>query len=264
MKFIKLIINDIKSGQNLDIYLTVVIAAVIAVLGVFSIVEQAVISSAILATLALIATSSIQNRNERLAIKRSLLEARDDYHSAESFFQEYKVNELKELIRTSKSVYFWGVHFRKTISSCEFALEQSLRNGACLKFLLVKPDSSATKMSGFRNTSVVRKDRSNRFLKDALRDLADIGTSANAIDRIEVKVIDFLPLWTMSAINPKSSDGKILVILSSFRFSAEENPFFQLIAEKDRHWFNFFVEQFEETWKEAETIDLQRHTSRNI
>lgn len=54
--------HDIYTGQNLDVYITVVIAIVVAVLGVTDPSKQSIVSSAILATLGLISIGLLTNR----------------------------------------------------------------------------------------------------------------------------------------------------------------------------------------------------------
>lgn len=256
-KIIYAIINDVKLGNNLDVYLTVPIAIMIAILGAFSIADQEIISSAILATLAILATSSIQDRNERAIIKDTL--KRDEYCYADKFFQEHNIYQFKELIETSQSALFWGIHFRKTISIWRYALQQSLSNGSHLKFLLVKPESSAVDMSLLRHSPNSTKDDVNGYIRRVLRDLAYVGFSSNAVDRIQVRVIDFLPPYTIIAVNPSSSNGKISVLLASIRTATEKTPSFQIEAEKDRNSFDFFIDQFNKAWNEGEVVDLEQH-----
>ena len=56
------ILQDIQSGKNLDVYITILVALVVAFLAVFGIIEPAIVSSAILATLALVSMSLLANR----------------------------------------------------------------------------------------------------------------------------------------------------------------------------------------------------------
>ena len=64
MKSLKSIWEDIKSGRNIDIYITVVIAVGIALVDIFGVVNQSIISSATLAVLALVAYSLLQDRRK--------------------------------------------------------------------------------------------------------------------------------------------------------------------------------------------------------
>lgn len=54
MKLHQVILQDIRARQNLDVYITVVIAVIVAVLGIFQVTDQTVVTSAALAVLALV------------------------------------------------------------------------------------------------------------------------------------------------------------------------------------------------------------------
>ena len=57
MRFLRRVWNDIRSGQNLDIYITASLSLIIAVFGVLGIANQSIISAAVLAVLALLLSS---------------------------------------------------------------------------------------------------------------------------------------------------------------------------------------------------------------
>ena len=59
----------ISMRQSFDFYITLILAIIIAILGIVGIVNQAIISSAILATLGLVSYSLIKNRKQDERIK---------------------------------------------------------------------------------------------------------------------------------------------------------------------------------------------------
>lgn len=72
MKFLGEIIKDIRNRQNIDIYITVCLSLIIAILGFAQVANQEIISSAVLATLALVSISLLINRHENDLIEKSL------------------------------------------------------------------------------------------------------------------------------------------------------------------------------------------------
>ena len=72
MKIFRSIWRDIRSGQNLDAYITISIALVVAVLGVTGFAPQNVVFSAILAVLALVATGLSVNRQDSKNLKNAI------------------------------------------------------------------------------------------------------------------------------------------------------------------------------------------------
>ena len=76
MKFFRLVWKDIRSGQNIDVYITVVIAIAVAIFGVIGIADLTIIASATLAILALVSVNLLSNRRENENI-RELLEKQE-------------------------------------------------------------------------------------------------------------------------------------------------------------------------------------------
>lgn len=77
MRFIKDILRDIRARQNLDVYITVAIAVMVAVLGVIGLAGSAIISSAILAVLSMVSIWLVQSRRESDEIRLALAKMDD-------------------------------------------------------------------------------------------------------------------------------------------------------------------------------------------
>ena len=100
---LKRIWEDFKYGENLDIYLTVIIATSIAVLSLFDVVSSSAMSSATLAVLALLSFVIIQ-RQSRTALKKS----KEDIAQAEAKVeaQPEKAKPAWDLARATLEAYF--------------------------------------------------------------------------------------------------------------------------------------------------------------
>ena len=85
MKFLKDIIQDIHVRHNLDIYITVVLAIIVAVLGIIGVANSIVISSTVLATLALVSTSLLQNRRENEEIRQTISQTQNLQERIDNF-----------------------------------------------------------------------------------------------------------------------------------------------------------------------------------
>lgn len=62
MRYFKLILQDIRSGRNIDIYATIFVVILVALVDILNISSQEFISSAILLVLALVSSSLLQDR----------------------------------------------------------------------------------------------------------------------------------------------------------------------------------------------------------
>lgn len=72
MKNFSKIWDDIRSGTNIDIYFTVLGSFFVVVLGILQVVDETIVSSAILACLALVSMSLLANRRESEKLKEDL------------------------------------------------------------------------------------------------------------------------------------------------------------------------------------------------
>ncbi|MDJ0799654.1 MAG: hypothetical protein QNJ51_23045 [Calothrix sp. MO_167.B12] len=64
MQFLRKVLIDVRQGENIDLYLTVIIAAGIAVANIFGLTSGTLVGSATLAVLALLVSSSLSNRHQ--------------------------------------------------------------------------------------------------------------------------------------------------------------------------------------------------------
>lgn len=247
--------QDIRRGQNLDVYITIVIALVIAILGVIGATNQNIISSAILATLALVSVSTLLNRHRDEEIKSALLHIEDTSSLSEKFLeQESGRYELPILVERSHKVFLWGMTQWRTIPLLTRSIEQGLETGLEIRFLLLKPNCSAARMAAFRTTHN-DINKINSELNINLRQLKDLAKK-ELPGRLEIRVIDYLAPWTIYAFDPHRPEGQMIVRLTPFRVPNRIRPKFRLSAREDEKWFQYFLSQFEAAWAEAELISL--------
>ena len=242
--------QDIRSGQNLDIYITGSIALVIAILGILGIANQTVISAAILATLVLVLGSLLIARNQNEEFRTVLSNIKDKASIADRFFTiGDDISEIQNLLRQSHKVYFWGTTLTTHIPILQEDIERGLDSGLEVKFLLIKPLSSALRMAAFRGKNLKEEDLNNDLTRNLAR-LADIATKSTS-GKLEYRVIDYLAPYTMYAFDPHLPSGQIIGRLSTLRVPNAKRPIFKLTRQNDHEWFDFHVEQFEAAWQAA-------------
>ncbi|GAB4377370.1 MAG: hypothetical protein Kow00121_26620 [Elainellaceae cyanobacterium] len=260
MRNLRVIFDNIY--QNLDFYTTVILAVLIAILGLVGVVNQAVISSAILATLSLVSYSLIKNRHQDEEIKSKLLELNAREQLSEIFFSEdFNPYDLRESIIQSNEAVFFGLTFTQTIQALSPSFEQALRQNLKIRFLLIEGKSSASVMAAFRNKLRRTPDKVDRLVEDTLIRLAEVSNSVSGFKgNLEVRVVDYLPSWTLVAINPYETDGWMWIRLTTFRVSNDRRPGFRLSRKNDSKWFSSFLEQFEAIWQESKIVDLDQYS----
>lgn len=255
MKKFRTLWQDFRAGRNLDIYITVILAIFIAILGIFSVVDLAIISAAVLATLALVSVSLLQNRRENESLQNALSQIQRLNESTVPFLSHElsSYTEQNRLLASTREAYFWGLSFGRMIPHVRNALEHSLNTGIQVRFLLLKPNSEAVKMAAFRDSFQDEK-RINLALQATISDLSFIARKAPPPAKLEIRVINYLPPWTIMAFDPQLPNGQIFVSLLTFRDANENRPSFRLKSPEDSEWIRIFTDQFKKLWDEAEEV----------
>lgn len=254
MKFLQLIFQDIRSGQNIDSYITISISTAIAIFGIAGIANQDLLLSAVLASLAMVSTGLLVSRQENRRLSDAISRIENlDYLSDKFLNQKYNRDQLRMRLRTSREMFLWGITFTRTIPLLRDDIEYGLENGLKIKILLMKPSTPAVEMAAFRS-----KDSSinelNLVLKSNLSRLQTL-SSRNIAGKLEVRYISYLPPHTIICCDPHLMSGHMFVRLSSFRVPNQVRPTFELTNANDKHWFDFFAGQFEAVWKDSEAVD---------
>jgi hypothetical protein len=129
MKIINIIWQDIRSGKNLDVYIAIIIALTVSILGLIGQVDQVIISTAILATLALVANGLLINRRENEDIQKALLSIGSDGSLAEKFLtREYDRMRVRKLLEKSHTAFFWGPYLNTHIIILKDIIKERLRD----------------------------------------------------------------------------------------------------------------------------------------
>jgi hypothetical protein len=105
VRALKRIFDDIKQGENLDLYLTIAVALIVAGLNLLSITPPDLLNSLMLAIFAIIASSLVGNRHRLENIQKQLGET-----NKEEILKDYPDDELMRDIERANELWIIGVH----------------------------------------------------------------------------------------------------------------------------------------------------------
>jgi hypothetical protein len=138
-------------------------------------------------------------------------------------------------------------------------IELLSEGGGLVRLMLVDPDDGAGRMivesaEGWEYTQDVNLWRAN--VNNLLTRLAGAHSRFELeSERLQVRLINYLPAWTLVLIDPESDKGVIFVELATFSANSRSRPAFLLTAEEDPQLFKLFREEFETMWKRARSAD---------
>jgi len=250
MKLFRTIWQDIQNRQNFDVYITIGLAIIVAILGTFGLASQAIISSAILATLGLLSFSILANRRENENLRKHLAEIKkQDVSPTDVFKRDYDRLELREVTRNARKVFFWGFSFTTSVPMLGDYIAEGVQDGLEARFLLVEPSSNSARMAVFGAAKEAESDF-DMSIKLSLTRLSRF-QKTSTLGKIEVRVVDYFPPYRVIAIDPHLPTGRMIIRMTSQTRYRDGAPVFELIRSRDEKWFEYFVTQFEYIWPNA-------------
>jgi hypothetical protein len=263
MRVIRTVIKDIRVRQNLDVYLTMAIAAVVAILNIVGTAQQSVVSSAILATLALVSVSLLANRREADELETHLSKLGNQlrYASLSSAFTEWNENAFVSELQSAKEISGAYVTNLSLLNAHAEEFKAFLARGGAMRVVFVKPRTAAARMACQRGYGADALEDHLRYrLILSLDKLKEIRQSATNPDSVQARFVDFLPatvITLVTRVHPEG-DSTAFVTITGFGVNTKSRPSYVLRKETDGKWFDYFKASFENMWKwdQCETIDL--------
>lgn len=276
MKVIRTIWNDVKRGENIDLYITVVIAFIIGILSLLGYADQTLATSIVLAALGILTASSLRDKhalervhsdlnkldstiNERLQTTRTseirllqkLSTTSDDIlakviisssiHEAgliDITMQPRNIN-WDELFEKVSEIDVFFTYARTWRNSNSNLLDQFVRRNGCrLRVVLPNPEND-----------VILQELSNRFAKspeefrnlinEATRDylkMREIGEKYGA--KVELWHASVTPMFTVYRF-----DKTVILALGSYRSTKGDVPHF--ICQPEGTLYKYATAEFE-------------------
>ncbi len=236
--------TDVRKGENIDLYITIIIGIVLAVANLFGVAPDKWLSPIILAVLALLAISNLGNRSK--------LEQLLEQKKIENLFMENYPSNITDEMRNANELWMIGVNLHRTLYANPW-LGVKLQNKQKIKILLLDPKSNAVKYVVRRYTKsqglleAERKQRSN--IKESLETLSRLMDKYP--DCLEVRIVDYPLAFGSFAIDINSSKGIIYVEQYGYNPGGEIDVPKYRLEPKDGVWYELHKQQISALWEIA-------------
>jgi len=239
MRVMRRIWGDIRSGENIDLYITVIVAIGLAILNIVGVAPQTYLAPITLAVLGLLAFTSLGNRYriEELLQKQ--------VRSTDTFYVEEYPSSYKNDFETAEELWLFGVSLRRTVQANYPKIEQKLRQGHIIKVLLVHPEGAGLEIAVSRNYARREVEPKSNEIRFNLQLLCDLRKSFP--DKIEVRTIQYPLAYGVTAVNPDTASGTLYLEHYCFRTASDSLPRFMLRA-RDGRWYDFFKSEMRALW----------------
>ncbi len=254
--------DEIKRGENLDLYLTILLAVVIALLGIFQVANFEILSAVILAILGLLASSLLVSRRTITEVKSSFDELAsasrtlqekisNNGHISDFFIRSYP--ELSGQLQTAKRVSIEGSTLRSTVTYLA-ELKKLLQRGGSLRILVSEPVPEVLAMQVFRSSSIKDPVMMTNDMNSQMAMMKSLAEKAQKEGQFEIKTMPYLASYSILMIENDDGVSKIFVKLLPFQRAEKESPAFEIDSQHDTTWFSFFNDQFEKMWLESKSV----------
>lgn len=262
LKQIKTVAQELKRGENLDLYLIIFLALVIAVLGVLGVANFAIVSATILATLGLLAGSLLQNRRTVIDAKDATTKLSTDLDDLKHNLQpisnpsyvllEREYPDLSAAFRSAKKISILGASLHSTTTQYYADFEEALKHGALLRVLVCEPSPNVLSMQCFRTYMIKDPDMLGKSVHAHLSLLRKLKQNAPKPDSCESRTIPLVIPYGLIILETPEGTSTIYTKLMPFRTRFGKYPAFQVNNHDNKEWFQFFYEQFEKLWNASD------------
>ncbi len=243
MSLLKRIWEDIRHGENIDLFVTVFLAIGLVALNVLGLAPQTWIAPLTLAVLGLLAIAILGNRYQVEKVVKELSRP-----SHELFHEKMPASQEMDLER-ARDVWMIGVTLSRTIKTYYALLEQKLARGDSVRILLVDPAGAGVEMA-------VMREYGGRFDVERVRQLIQGSLSDLCVlkkvgpDKLEVRTINHPLGFGGIAIDPDTSKGVLYLEHFAYKMPGGSLPKLVLSAQ-DGRWYQFFKTEMQTLWENS-------------
>ncbi|HEV2381253.1 MAG TPA: hypothetical protein VG206_15850 [Terriglobia bacterium] len=252
MSGLRRVLEDVKNGENIDLYVTLLVAVILVTMNVLGFVATERLLPLNLAILALITLSLLVNRHRLNDVVGTISALKDRAVFLEEFPADFSV-QLDE----AREVWLTGTHHSAVLTSHYQLFETKVNRGDRLRFLLLDPKGTAYKMAAMRFPGLVGAEQERMRIESSLATL--LALQALAPDRVEIRVIDFPLDYTAYLLDPTSGRGAIYLERYTFKVSGGSRKPKFVYKKRDGRWFEHLLAEVGHLWETAKPWTPSAH-----
>jgi len=241
MKLLQRIWQDLRQGENIDLYLTAIVSIVIAVLSIVNIVPVSWVTPLNLSVLALLSFAILGNRHRM----ETILEKITARH--ELLLTEFP-DELARDVEKSGELTILGVGLSRTLRLHYSRFLEKLQRGDTIRILLVNPDSPACDIVAVREYPPMTPDDQRAAIRRSLSVLHVLSQETGG--NLEIRLADHPLAFGAIVGDPESSQGVLYLWHYAFKTRATNRPK-MVLRPVDGYWYELFKEEIASIWDSA-------------
>jgi hypothetical protein len=235
--------EDIRQGESIDLYVTVVVAIVLAVLNTAGVAPPTWMTPLNLAVLALLAIATLGNRHRLERVLKRMTEGTDGV-----LLDKFPPDTYRN-VEKSKELWLVGVTLSSTMEAFYPMLERKLQRGDMIRVLVVNPDGAACAMAATRNYARTDVERQRAEIRTTLEDLCELQKVAPG--RLEIHTIDYLLTFGAYVVDPEEASGVLYLKHYPFKMPLVRARPGMVLRPRDERWYDHFRSEIRFLWENA-------------
>lgn len=242
MRFLKRLWTDIQRGENIDLYVTVILAIVLAILSIINIVPSDWITPLNLTVLALLSFVILGNRYKIETILEKVTERK------ETLSKSFPDEQLRNSILKSKEMLIMSADLNITILRNYPTFIEKLQKGNTIRVLLINPESAACDMAASLHYAPMSTNDKQHIINRSLLLCRELKQKTGG--KIEVRLANHLLSFGAFMFDAKTPDGAIYLWLLTYKSRHSGIPK-MVFNPKDGYWYDFFRDEIKTIWDNA-------------
>lgn len=247
--------NELRSGENIELYSVVVASIFLVFLDLFGFANPNWIFSINITILAMLAVSLLGNRHRIEDIQRQLKQTSHDI-----FLERWPDELFKKSIFSASELFVVGVNLATTTNNYYDKFVDSLKAGRKINFLVVDPLGTANELGAVR----IKRGMSASWHKaTTIRSLVLMCKMNEQVTTgIEIKTINYIPSFGIFGVDVNTPKGILFIEHYGYKLSSDKPRL--VLTPRDGYWYELFREQLVALWNDGTEWKYSREESESI
>lgn len=240
-------LEDLRRGENIDLYVVSVAAVVLAVLNLVGVDSGRWATSVSLGALGVLAFAMLGNRHRIDSVVRESSSAGNP-----PLRMRTELGSLQESAKSARNVLIVAFSGAEVLRQTDFFADR-LFQGATVRIAIADPENDALVEAMSPLTGIPREG----FIADvqvAMGLIQVIRKQTSNTGRLQVRMFDYAPTLSLVMVDGDRPTGHIVVELRPYQVSSSSRPHLFLTARDNRVWYDYFRDVGESIWRDAKPV----------
>jgi hypothetical protein len=245
MKTLRRIWMDVRQGQNIDVYILILVSIVLAILAILGFVPVSWLYPIILSVLALLAYS-ILNIVHKLGEVHTIISS----DLQKSLLQEFPDDLWEKIEKEASDIWLIGSSSYYIFSNkCEL-FKTKLEGKCSIKILLRDPTQEMCQLASRYRADYFSPSEMQTRIQSSLNRACELKKVAPKL--FQLRVIDYPLSFNIGAINLMKQTGIIYIEYHQYKMNTKDGGGPKLIiTNENKFWYEFFKKQILTVWKDG-------------